>query len=398
MIMRLILSLYVLSMIFLPVSLNKRLAVHQPQFISAQQTSPDNNWALLPFLKVDSINPILIPGNGSFTDPILKSKVLWEEKDVFNPAIVKRNGKVYMLYRAQDKTGKPAGTSRIGLAVSDDAVHFKRMAQPVLYPSNDQYKKLEWEGGCEDPRVVEDNKGTYYMTYTAFDGNKARLLIATSTDLIHWKKYGSVFAKAYNGKYADKWSKSGSIVSTYTNGEPVATKIKGKYWMFWGDEQLWLATSNDLINWTPLEMKSGEKPPVTLRNQPLTMPLLKIALPTRSGHYDSDLVESGPPAMITDKGILLIYNGRNVPAYGDKSLAEGTYTVSQVLFDKNNPTKILHRLDKWFLKPEKPYELSGQVNQVCFAEGLTQFKNKWYLYYGTANSKIAVAICNNNLR
>jgi beta-1,2-mannosidase len=398
MVMRLILSLYVLSMIFLPVDLSKRSPVHQSQSLSAHQTSSDNGWALLPFLKVDNINPILTPGIGSFTDPILKSKVLWEEKDVFNPAIVKRNGKVYMLYRAQDKTGKPAGTSRIGLAVSDDAVHFKRMAQPVLYPSNDQYKKLEWEGGCEDPRVVEDNKGTYYMTYTAFDGSKARLLEASSTDLIHWKKYGSVFAKAYNGKYADKWSKSGSIVSTYTNGEPVATKINGKYWMFWGDEQLWLATSSDLINWAPLEMKSGEKSLVKLRNQSLTMPLLKIALPTRNGHYDSDLVESGPPAMITDKGILLIYNSRNVPAYGDKSLAEGTYTVSQVLFDKNNPTKILQRLDKWFLRPEKPYELSGQVNQVCFAEGLTQFKNKWYLYYGTADSKIAVAVCTNNPR
>jgi beta-1,2-mannosidase len=168
--------------------------------------------------------------------------------------------------------------------------------------------------------------------------------------------------------------------------------------MFWGDEQIWLATSTDLINWIPLEMKSGEKPPVTLRNQSLTMPLLKIALPTRTGKFDSDLVESGPPAMITDKGILLIYNSRNVPSLGDKSLAEGTYTVSQVLFDKNNPTKILHRLDKWFLKPERPYELSGQVNQVCFAEGLTQFKNKWYLYYGTADSKIAVAECSNNFR
>ncbi len=74
-------------------------------------------WALLPFIKLDKANPILTPGTGSFTDPILKKKVLWEEKDVFNPAIVNRNGKIYMLYRAQDKTGKPEGTSRIGLAV-----------------------------------------------------------------------------------------------------------------------------------------------------------------------------------------------------------------------------------------------------------------------------------------
>lgn len=350
-----------------------------------------NHWALLPFSKIDSVNPILKPGTGSFIDPILKKKVLWEEKDVFNPAIVNRNGKIYMLYRAQDKTGKPDGTSRIGLAVSTDAIHFTRMNEPVLYPDNDPYKKLEWQGGCEDPRVVEDSLHTYYMTYTAFDGHTARLLVATSTDLIHWKKHGSVFAKSYNGKYAEKWSKSGSIVSTYKDGKIIATKINGKYWMYWGDTQIWCATSNDLINWTPLEMEEGDHPPVKLRSQALNMPKLKIVLPTREGKFDSDLVESGPPAMMTNNGILLIYNSRNMQSYGDKSLPDGTYSASQVLFDKHDPTKILKRMDHYFMKPEKPYELSGQVSQVCFVEGLTNFNNKWYLYYGTADSKIAVA-------
>ncbi|MDP9047709.1 MAG: glycoside hydrolase family 130 protein [Bacteroidota bacterium] len=349
-------------------------------------------WALLPFVKIDTVNPILGPGPGVFFDPISKKKVLWEEKDVFNPAIVNRNGKIYMLYRAQDKTGKPGGTSRIGLAVSTDAMHFTRMPQPVFYPANDAYKKLEWQGGCEDPRVVEDSLGTYYMTYTAYDGTTARLLVATSTDLLHWEKHGSVFAKAYNGKYAAKWSKSGSIVSAYSNdGKVVATKINGKYWMYWGDTQIWCAQSDDLINWTPVEMKTGEHPPVKLRSQALNMPQLKVALPTRAGKFDSDLVESGPPAMITDKGILLIYNSRNDRSFGNKNLADGTYAAAEVLFDKTNPLKILKRMNTWFIKPEKPYELSGQVSQVCFVEGLTKFKNKWYLYYGTADSKIAVA-------
>ncbi len=355
---------------------------------TTDSSKPDSDsWALIPFNKIDSVNPILKPGTGSFIDPILKKQVLWEQKDVFNPAIVKRNGKVYMLYRAQDK----AGTSRVGLAVSTDAVHFSRMPQPVFYPANDTFKKLEWPGGCEDPRVVQDSLGTYYMTYTAYDGTIARLLVASSTDLLHWKKYGSVFAKAYNGKYAEKWSKSGSIVSIYKDGQPVAVKVNGKYWMYWGDTQIWSAQSDDLINWTPVEMKQGEQPPVKLRSQALNMPQLKVVLPTREGKFDSDLVESGPPAMLTDKGIVLIYNSRNEPSFGDKTLAVGTYAAAQVLFDKNDPTKIVKRMNTWFIKPEKPYELSGQVNQVCFVEGLTQFKGRWYLYYGTADSKIAVA-------
>jgi predicted GH43/DUF377 family glycosyl hydrolase len=358
----------------------------------ATPNAADAGWALLPFTKVDSVNPVLQPGTGSFQDPIRKEKVSWEEKDVFNPAIVVRDGKVYMLYRAQDKIGKPGGTSRIGLAESTDGFHFTRHSSPVLYPAEDEQKKYEWEGGCEDPRVVEDGKGVYYMTYTAFDGKVARLLVATSKDLVHWTKQGPAFAKAYNGKYKELWSKSGAIVSKYENGKIVATQVNGKYWMYWGDQNIWVATSDDLINWTPVEKGAGEADPVALKGQALNMPDLKIVIPTRSKKFDSDLVESGPPAMLTDKGILLIFNSRNIPAIGDSSLPEGTYAASQVLLDAKDPEKIVHRLDHYFMKPDKPYEITGQVGEVCFLEGLAQFKGNWFLYYGTADSKIAVAV------
>jgi predicted GH43/DUF377 family glycosyl hydrolase len=357
-------------------------------------TFPDSDWALLPFMKMDAVNPVLQPGPAEFFCPVRKERIAWEEKDVFNPAIVVRDGKVFMLYRAEDKVGKPDGTSRIGLAESTDGLRFTRSPYPVLYPANDEQKKYEWEGGCEDPRITADNKGIYYMTYTAFDGNTARLMVATSTDLRTWIKYGPAFARALKGKYRDSWSKSGSVVSTYANGKVIATKIKGKYWMYWGDQNIWVAVSDDLVNWTPLEMEPGEKPPVTLRGRAAGMPELKIVIPTRPGKFDSDLVESGPTAMLTPKGILLIYNSRNIPSPGDSAQAEGVYAAGQVLLDKNDPTKILKRMDNYFITPDKPYEISGQVNRVCFVEGLAQFKNKWFLYYGTADSKIAVAVKN----
>jgi predicted GH43/DUF377 family glycosyl hydrolase len=356
---------------------------------TAKTSAQADDWKLLNFVKADSANPTMGPSPvGKFTDPILKKVVLWEEKDVFNPAVVVRDGKIYMLYRAENKITTFGKASRVGLANSTDGIHFSREPEPVLYPANDAQKKYE-TGGTEDPRVVEDDKGTYYMTYTAYDGKLARLHVASSPDLRHWTKYGN----AFGGKYLDKWSKSGSIVSRYeTDGRIVAAKIKGKYWMYWGDAQIWLATSDDLIHWTPLEMAPGEKPPVPLRAQALTLPNLKVVLPTRAGKFDSDLVESGPPAMLTDQGIRLIYNSRNVPAIGDKSLPEGTYTAAQALFDKDDPSKLLQRMDTFFMRPEKPYETTGQVNQVVFLEGLARFKSKWFLYYGTADSKIAVAV------
>jgi len=335
----------------------------------------DGSWALLPFTKVDTVNPVLVPGASTFFDPLQRGPVRWEEKDVFNPAIVVRRGKLYLLYRAQDK---PAGTSRIGLAVSDDGYHFTRRPIPVLYPAEDAQKTLEWEGGCEDPRVVQDERGIYYMTYTAFDGRTARLVVATSADLVHWTKQGSAFADAYNGKYSRTWSKSGSIVSRYLGGRIVATKINGKYWMYWGDQDIWVATSDDLIHWTPLRRRSDSA--------------LTVVLAPRARHWDSDLVESGPPAMITKEGILLIYNGKNRGADGDSSLPEGMYGGGQVLLDKNDPTRVLRRLDHNFIRPDRPYEITGQVGQVCFLEGLADFKGRWLLYYGTADSRIAVAV------
>ncbi|MBC7949928.1 MAG: glycosidase [Chitinophagaceae bacterium] len=337
-------------------------------------TSPD----LSAFRKIDSLNPVLIPDSGQvFQSPILGKQVKWEEKDVFNPAAIVRNDTVFMLYRAEDKIGKYAGTSRIGLAWSLDGLHFTKHPVPVFYPDNDAQKHLEWEGGCEDPRIVADSSGMYVMTYTAYDGDKARMLIATSRDLYHWTKHGSAFAKTLNGKYAAPWSKSGSIVSTYPEGSPVAQRVNGKYWMYWGDTDIFLATSEDLINWTPVESTEGK---------------LVTVFGPRAGMFDSDLVEPGPPAMIEEKGIRLIYNSRNVRSKGDTSLAEGTYAAGYVLFDKNDPAKILERSTNYFMKPDRPYEINGQVNHVCFLEGLVRYKGHWYLYYGTADSRIAVAV------
>ena len=350
-------------------------------------------WALLPFEKVDKANPVLLPDSTlQFHCPVRNQVVQWAAKDVFNPAAVVKNDTLFLIFRAEDKIGKFAGTSRIGLAYSTDGLQFTKFPEPVLYPDKDDQNKWEWEGGCEDPRVVQDANGTYYMTYTAYDGDKARLLVASSPDLRHWTKHGPAFAKAHDGKYINTWSKSGAIVSEYKNGTPVAVKVAGQYWMYWGDVNIWAATSDDLVNWSPVLYPAGEKYNMELRHNAVEIPEVKTVFGPRPKKFDSDLVEPGPPALLTDKGIVLIYNSRNVPAIGDTSLPEGTYAASQILLDKTDPTRVLERMEHYFIKPDKPYEISGQIANVCFVEGLVQYKGKWFLYYGTADSKIAVTV------
>lgn len=349
----------------------------------------EKSWMLAPFTKLDAVNPIMRPGPLTFRDPILNKPVAWEEKYVFNPAAVVRNGRVYLLYRAEDTVQKFAGVSRIGLAESSDGIHFTRRKEPVLYPMNDAFKKYEWEGGCEDPRIVEDGNGTYYMTYTAYDGTTARLFVASSTDLINWKKHGSVFAKADNGKYVDYWSKSGAIITKRAGNKLVATKINGKYWMYWGESNIYLASSENLVDWTPIpETDPAKKQYDSLRHYEA----FKIAFGPRKGKFDSQLVEPGPPAVLTSNGIVFIYNSRNSPEYGDTTLPAGTYSAGQILADKTDPFHIIDRSEKTFFRPDKPYEITGQVNNVCFLEGLVYFNNKWFIYYGTADEQIAVAV------
>ncbi|MGC4235828.1 MAG: glycoside hydrolase family 130 protein [Niabella sp.] len=349
----------------------------------------DQGWTLGPFVKVDSANPVLTPGSNRFIDPILNKTVSWEEQFVYNPAAIVKDGKVYIIYRAEDKIGKTNGTSRLGLAYSDDGVNFTRMPEPVLYPDNDSLKKYEWEGGCEDPRIVEDEHGRYILTYTAYDGITARMFVATSTDLKKWTKHGSAFKMVRNGDFVKNWSKAGSIVCRQEGEKFVAAKINGKYWMLWGESSIYAATSDDLINWVCIE----EQDPSKIRYDSLRKyQAFKEVFSTRAGKFDSYLVESGPQAILTEKGILFIYNARNDPDKGDTTLAPGTYAGGQVLLDKNDPTKVINRTDSNFIRPDRPYEITGYINNVCFLEGLVYFKGKWLLYYGTADSNIAVAV------
>ena len=99
------------------------------------------------------------------------------------------------------------------------------------------------------------------------------------------------------------------------------------------------------------------------------------------------------------KGILLLYNGKNSDGdNSDPNLPKGTYSVGQVLIDAANPEKVLERSDSYILKPTLPHEQTGQYKSgTVFGEGLVYFKKKWFLYYGTADSYIGVAVSDQKL-
>lgn len=365
-------------------------------------------WAIGPFTKLDAANPVLGPCETSEWDCGLAGRVAWEAKDVFNPAAVAKDGVVHLLYRAEDHVGKHLGTSRIGLAQSRDGETFEREAAPVLYPADDAQRHLEWEGGIEDPRVCATEDGGWLMTYTAYDGVKARLCVATSPDLRAWTKHGLAFKGM-----PELWSKAGAVVCRVQDdgagGERlVATRLNGKYWMYFGESYVFAATSDDLVDWQPvLHPNESAKPNQEgmpsapsyaprwqaheLGHEASEREALVAVIRPRVGRFDSVLVEAGPPAVLTERGIVLFYHGKNSPTDGDPRFPAYTYGVAQLLLDPNDPTAVLARPTEPFLFPDRDYEITGQVGNVCFAEGLVPFGDRWLLYYGTADSKIAVA-------
>jgi predicted GH43/DUF377 family glycosyl hydrolase len=345
----------------------------------AQNAAP---WVIGPFTRPAEGNPVVTPQpKSTFDDPILKAPVTWEALHTFNPAAIVRNGKVYVLYRAEDNSGAMeigGHTSRLGMAESDDGIHFKRMPAPVFYPAEDDQKQREWPGGVEDPRIVESEDGTYVLTYTQWNRETYSIGIATSRDLQHWIKHGPAFFTSANGKYAKLKYKSAGIVTRVDGGRLIAAKINGRYWMYWGEGSIRLATSGDLIHWDPVEEMRGR--PVEL-------------LRPRPEHFDSTFPETGPPPVLTSAGIVVLYNGKNAAgAAGDSALGPGAYASGEALFDANNPAWLLTKTDLPVLKPELPYEKTGQYAAgTTFAEGLVYFHKRWFLYYGCADSLVGVA-------
>ena len=289
--------------------------------------------------------------------PLLGPQSSWSELALFNPTAIRAGSKVVLLFRAQDRQH----TSRIGYAESNDGLHFTVRPDPVLVPE----APYEKNGGVEDPRVVEIN-GLYYLTYTGYDTHAAQLCLATSKDLLHWERKG-VIMPAYRGTWNTQWTKSGAIIPE---------KVNGKWWMYYlgtrtdadgkARDYMGLAASDDLLHWRD----ATDKP----------------VLDRRPGAFDSRVMEPGPAPFVTEAGILLLYNGAN------DSLV---YGPGWVLFDRNDPRRVIARADHPFVAPTLAWEKVGTVPNVIFLEGAVRKSGEGNAndlrvigYYGAADKYI----------
>lgn len=260
----------------------------------------------------------------------------WESRFIFNGAVVyDENEKLFhMLYRAMGVDD----VSRIGYAVSTDGIHFSRLDKPVFSPANDFETK-----GCEDPRLTKIDD-EYYMLYTAYSKNGVRVSMASTKNFITWKRYGVILP--------DQDDKDAALFPE---------KVNGRYMLYHRIEpDIWVSFSDDLFHWTDH----------------------KVIMNPRKDRWDSLKVGIGAPPVKTSQGWLMLYHGV------DQNMV---YRLGFALFDLNDPTKLLKRVDNPVLEPEEDFERFGQVPNVVFSDAMIQHDGNYMVYYAGADNCMALA-------
>lgn len=315
---------------------------------------------------------------------ISKSDHGFELEGVLNPAVIRIDDKVHMFYRAVGK----GNYSSLGYCIFKGPHELTfRSDIPVMFP------QFAYENhGLEDPRITKIGD-VYYLTYTAYDGINALGAYAISKDLVKFVKQGFLVPLIGFHEFAHLAGAVHHLSEKYfrfNNPGILAEKIEPHVFVW--DKNVVLFPR--LIN-NQFVFLHRIKPDIQIVKINLLEELnhefwqnyfLKfhehIVL---SPHYPHEVsyIGSGCPPIETAAGWLLIYHGVHDTPTGY------VYTACAALLDLDNPQIELSRLPYPLFYPEMDWELTGEVNNVCFPTGAVVFDQRLYIYYGAADERIA---------
>lgn len=319
---------------------------------------------------------------------ILMQKSLhgFENEGVLNPATIQFEGKIHLFYRAVSK----GNYSSIGYCkLSDPHTIEERLDVPALFP------QFEYEShGVEDPRIVKIDD-LFYLTYTAYDGVNALGILSTSADLLVWERKGIIVPqityREFN-RFAGSKNPLNEKYQRFNEHERVIEK-KGIKVLLW-DKNVMFFPRRIGGKLFFLHRIKPDIQIVCINNlEELTVEFWQnyflhfddnIVLTPKYEHEVS-YIGGGCPPVETPDGWLVIYHGVC------DTLKGYVYSACAALLDLENPQKELARLPYPIFKPETEWELTGEVNNVCFPTGTALIDDTLYIYYGAADEQIAVA-------
>jgi len=269
---------------------------------------------------------------------------------IYNSAVVPFEGTFAGVFRADGKNGRAnlhAGRSTDGLHLDiDDGIINWIGPDGTAKPRSYAY----------DPRVVLI-EGTYYITWC--------------DDMT-----GASIGMGYTKDFKTFYSMENPMIPFNRNGVLFPRKINGKYVLLsrpsdsahtpFGD--IFLSQSPDMIHWGchHLVMRSGGE-----------------------GWWEGTKIGAGPIPIETKEGWLLFYHGVSGTCNGF------VYSYGAALLDLNEPWKVIARGKDYLITPEKSYETTGFVPNVCFpcATLCDAPSGRIAIYYGAADTYTAMAFC-----
>ena len=316
-----------------------------------------------------------------------KTALGFESAAVFNPAVYQDGDEVHLFYRAVRK----GNFSTIGYCRLQGPLQVvQRNKAPMIIP---QYP-YECQG-MEDPRIVKI-ADTYYLSYTAYDGVAALGALAVSDDLQSFEKKGVIVPKVNFKRFSELVQSGMRLNEKYfrEHREYAARGVATAGMNIWDKNVIFFPERID----GKLAFLHRIRPGIQLvlaKNIPeeLTTDFWERYLIGFSDHivmepkypHESSYIGGGCPPLRTAYGWLLIYHG----VYDGP---EGyVYHACAALLDRDNPGKEIGRLPWPLFSPEREWEKKGYVNNVVFPTGTAIFGDRLYIYYGAADSRIAVA-------
>jgi len=329
-------------------------------------------------VKIEKLGILLSPTENEF-----------ENNGVFNPGIYQDGNILHILYRAVQE----GNFSTIGYAKSEGPLKIvERWDKPLLS------REFEYEKhGVEDPRIVKI-EDTFYITYTAYDGINAMGALATTKDFIHFKKHGVITPPVNYQEYEELVTSNGS------------KNLNPKYHQYYNlfaqiglvEDEFRLLRDKDIVLfprkingkfvmlhriWPGIQIVEFEDWKELTKDfwKDYLRKLVEFIVLDPKDIFEVNYIGAGGPPIETEHGWLLIYHGVQETTTGK------VYHAKAALLQLDNPKIEIARLPYPLFSPTKLWEIEGEVRNIVFPTGHSQFGNDLYVYYGVADKHIAVA-------